>query len=230
MAGTVKWCLLALVGLIFILGSITLWYSIRTEREAESLATCEGHLCLHATAIQNYHASEGHFPPAFILGPDGKPWHSWRVLILPFIEQNDLYKEYKFDEPWNGPNNSKLHSRMPKHFACPADSRSRAEKRTNYFAVVGPDTVFPSSQTTRIADIARPHGQTILLVETVGLGIIWMEPRNLSFAEMNFETDDRNSPSISSKHRYHNVAFVDGSRRQLNNFSTLELRTMLQIR
>jgi hypothetical protein len=51
-------------------------------------------------AMHNFHATHGCFPPAVVTGPDGKPWHSWRVLILPYLEELKLYNEYDFTVPW----------------------------------------------------------------------------------------------------------------------------------
>ena len=56
--------------------------------------------------MHNFHAITNHFPPAVIFGPDGKPWHSWRVLILPYLEENELYNAYDFSQPWDSPRNN----------------------------------------------------------------------------------------------------------------------------
>lgn len=77
-------------------------------------------------AMHNFHDEFGHLPPAAIYGPDGRPWHSWRVLLLPYLEQAPLYDAYRFDEPWDGPNNSKLHDRIPEVFTIPGASDSFA--------------------------------------------------------------------------------------------------------
>ena len=71
--------------------------------------------------------------------------HSWRVLILPYLEQRALYDEYKFDEPWNGPNNGKLHSRVVECFSCPTDEQT-ISGQTSYVAVVGPETAWPRAR------------------------------------------------------------------------------------
>lgn len=70
-------------------------------------------------AMHTFHDTHKCFPPAVIFGPDGKPWHSWRVLLLPFLDQADLYRRYRFDEPWDGPNNRKLLSEMPRVYRDP---------------------------------------------------------------------------------------------------------------
>src|SRR5262249_30142494 len=65
-------------------------------------------------AMHNYHDVNGAFPPAAVCDKTGKPMLSWRVLILPYIEQDALYKEFKLDEPWDSEHNKKLLAKMPK--------------------------------------------------------------------------------------------------------------------
>ena len=87
-------------------------------------------------ALHNYHDTYQVFPPAIVLGPDGQPWHSWRVLLLPFLGQQPLYEAYRFDEPWNGPHNSKLLAQMPKVYSDPVHGENK-EYFTHYAAAVG---------------------------------------------------------------------------------------------
>jgi hypothetical protein len=103
-------------------------------------------------AVANYNDAHGHLPPPYVLGPDGKRWHSWRVLILPYIEQDALFNEYKFDEPWDGPNNRKLAERMPRTFAFHS-SHKPGDTTANYLAVVGDETAWPGTRTVKFADI-----------------------------------------------------------------------------
>src|SRR5262249_33673006 len=58
-------------------------------------------------------------PPAAIFRKDGKALLSWRVAILPYIEQDELYKQFKLDEPWDSPHNKKLLDKMPELYAAP---------------------------------------------------------------------------------------------------------------
>jgi Protein of unknown function (DUF1559) len=74
-------------------------------------------------AVANYHETYGCFPPAYLANRDGKPMHSWRVLILPFLAQQELYRAYNFDEPWNGPNNRNLESRIGNIYVSVRDSQ-----------------------------------------------------------------------------------------------------------
>ena len=86
--------------------------------------------------LHNYHQTFTNFPPAVIFGPDGKPWHSWRVLILPYLEQTALYNQYDFNEPWNGPKNSKLLDKMPAVYRDPIYGNEKGHF-THYAALVG---------------------------------------------------------------------------------------------
>jgi len=229
----IKWwqiaLMLAVVGLLA-LGLSILWEMVRAEQIVANRLKCQGHLHVVSLGLLNYHKEQGHFPPAYVLGPDGKPWHSWRVLLLPYIEKGELYRDYNFNEPWDGPNNSKLQARMPKCYACPSDPDNLKKGRTNYFAVVGPDTAFPGVKPTKLEDVTRPKGQTILLVESLGRDINWMEPRDLSYDNLSFDLDDLSLTSISSKHRSHNVIMVEGTIQNVQGISPLDLRTMFLIR
>ena len=67
-------------------------------------------------AFLNYYDAHNHFPPAVVYGPEGKPWHSWRTLLLeyiPDVDAREMVSRYKFHEPWNSPHNIKLVSEIP---------------------------------------------------------------------------------------------------------------------
>ena len=123
--------------------------------------------------------------------------HSWRVLILPYLEQNDLYKEYNFDEPWDGPNNRKLASRMPRMYALHGEEHP-GNTTTNYLAVVGPETIWQGSKGVAVDAVKDGASNTILIVENKGADVHWMEPRDLSFAQMDFTLNSPNG--ISSRY------------------------------
>jgi len=105
----------------------------------------------------------GHFPPAAIMGPDDKPWHSWRVLLLPYLDQAALYNQYKFDEPWNGPNNKKLLEKMPAVFADPIYGENK-DYYTHYVAITGDGMAFS-------ADGAEFDGKELGPALNAGMGI-----------------------------------------------------------
>lgn len=167
-------------------------------------------------AVANYADNNGHYPPAYQLGPDGQPWHSWRVLILPFIEQHTLFKCYRFDEPWNGTNNSKLAAEMPKMLAF--HGTQLPTTTTNYLAVVGAETMWPGATGRKSGEIKDGASQTILVVENNGLGVHWMEPRDLTFDAMDFQIDTPNG--VSSWYKQPSVVNADGAVRMLSRKMT----------
>ncbi len=190
-------------------------------------AQCMNNLKQIGLALKQYERRYGCLPPAYVADAEGKPMHSWRVLLLPFLEYDELYRQYSFDEPWDGPNNSKLHEVGIRMFRCPYDSFDYC--KTSYFAVVGDGTVWPGAGCMRTSDIRDGPAKTILLVEVAESGIHWMEPRDLSFAEMDFRVNGRPGNSISSGYgKSVSALMADGNVRRLDkNLSPDTLRALL---
>ena len=140
----VEWGVLIVVGLIIaalLMPAVTF--------ECRRRPVCMENLRQIGIALQAYHDNYQCFPPAYIADDRGRPMHSWRVLLLPFLDQRDLYAEYRFDEPWDGPHNSKLHDRVVANYRCPGgrdDPTSPNETDTCYVVVVGPHTAFPGDR------------------------------------------------------------------------------------
>ncbi len=128
----------------------------RLARRSQSI----NHLKQIGLALHNFHAANNRFPAAVIYGPDGKPWHSWRVLILPYIEQVALFNEYDFNQPWDSPKNRKLIDRMPDVYREPAYGDSKGSS-THYAALVGPNALFPSTGARQPSNVGTtvPIGQ-----------------------------------------------------------------------
>jgi hypothetical protein len=98
-------CLSVALGLILVRALIE-------ARESAHQSACQGRLNQMQLAFLNYHERYGSFPPAYVADAAGKPMHSWRVLMLPFIDHVQVYDEYDFAEPWDGPHNRKLADRI----------------------------------------------------------------------------------------------------------------------
>ncbi|MEO6808096.1 MAG: DUF1559 domain-containing protein [Isosphaeraceae bacterium] len=168
-------------------------------REAARSSICVGILKQIALALRNYESTWGCFPPAYVADAQGKPMHSWRVLILPYLGQDTLYQRYRFDEPWDGPHNRLLHDIPISLFSCPNHTDHVNRHETSYLAVVGHGTLFPGgNQTTRLVDVRDGTDQTIMVVESATTHIHWMEPRDLDLNRMGLRINDLSRPSISS--------------------------------
>jgi hypothetical protein len=203
--------------------------TIRTPRAPARRASCQNNLKQIMIALQNYHDVYHRFPPAYVADENGKPMHSWRVLILPFLEQKPLYDLYRFDEPWDGPNNSKLAGEL-KILRCPADGTG-GKGQTSYVAVVGPGTAWPGAKSIDLADIKDGSSSTILVVEVHNSGISWMEPRDLDVSQMPMTINPKTGLGISSSHpRCAQAARADGSVFSIDENTPPEtIRAMLTI-
>jgi beta-lactamase regulating signal transducer with metallopeptidase domain len=130
-------------------------------------------------AMHNYADANGHFPPAVVLGPDGKTPHSWRVALLPYLEQAPLYNEYMMDEPWDSPANRKVLEACPKLFTFPGDEAGNTSSA--YYALTGPETVMPvDGKGVGFAQILDGTSNTIALVEAKR-DIPWTKPEDIPF-------------------------------------------------
>jgi Protein of unknown function (DUF1559) len=132
-------------------------------------------------AIQHYESSHGHLPPAVVYGSNGQPLYSWRVLILPHIEQQALYDEFKLDEPWDSPHNIRLLERMPTTYAPPRYKRSRyPAHHTILHVFVGPGTAFEGPGRLRWRDFTDGLSSTLLVVEA-GDPVPWTKPEEIIY-------------------------------------------------
>jgi prepilin-type processing-associated H-X9-DG protein len=93
--------------------------AVQAARSAARRAQSVNNIKQIGLAFHNYHSVNDRFPPQAIADRDGKPLLSWRVAILPFVEQQGLFDEFKRDEPWDSPHNKSLLERMPTLYTIP---------------------------------------------------------------------------------------------------------------
>jgi type II secretory pathway pseudopilin PulG len=192
--------------------------AVNAARQAARQAQCSNNLKQINLALINYSVQYGSLPPAYIADEDGTPMHSWRVLVLPFLDQS-IYDQYDFDEPWDGPNNSQLADQMPACYQCPSHSTG-APNQTSYVVVNGPGLAFDGDKAINLdTDLRDASYDTILVVESSSAGVHWMEPRDLDLQTMSLQINDPSgTSSISSDHRRGAwVGFADGSVRFFEN-------------
>ena len=135
----------AVSGALLLLAAL-LFHPMEQGRSDARAAQCRNNFKEIALALNYYHDKYGAFPPVFVPDADGRPMHSWRVLLLPYLQDarmDKLYQRYRFDEPWDGPNNSLLHSEQVAAYSCPSDDyRAYQSAWTSYLAVSGPGTMW----------------------------------------------------------------------------------------
>lgn len=218
--------LVAAAAVILVCGGILvalLLPAVQAAREAARRITCNNNLKQIGLAFHNYQTAYKCFPPAYIPDKNGKPMHSWRVLILPFMEEEALYKQYRFDEPWNSPHNRALASQMPRIYACPTEGPSTSSE-TSYAMIVGPHAISDGPTARSIREIKDGLSNTIMVAEATNAHINWMNPRDLDATKMQFRIANGSNPNatkyneISSPHSNGaNVLFGDGSVRYLSS-------------
>ncbi len=133
-----------------------------------------------ASALREYEKANGHLPPAAVYGEHGEALLSWRVLVLPYMGQDDLFKRFKLDEPWNSPNNLPLLDKMPPVFASHKGVDTVVPFTTIYQVFVGPGTAFEGPEGVCLADFPDGLDKTFLVVEARE-AVQWTKPADLTY-------------------------------------------------
>ena len=173
--------------------------------------------------VINYSSHKKHTIPAYTVDANGHRLHSWRTLILPYIEEASLYQKIRLDEPWDSEYNQQFHDVKLSVYCCPSDS-NRDKPITNYFLVTGPGTLFNGSETVSDEEFFTQKKQ-ILLIES-SKSVHWMCPEDISLADY----EAGSVPPVTSSHR--NIIFTNGEAVEngiierpswLSHFSTWEV-------
>jgi hypothetical protein len=161
---------------------VVLMEAVQKVRESAARMQGQNNLKQIALAMHNYHDANGRFPPQATYNKDGKPLLSWRVLILPYIEQQNLYNQFHLDEPWDSEHNKKVLDMHPvkTYFSPLQDEKSMKERLTHYQGFYGKGAFFEGKQGIRIASITDGTSNTIMMVEAAK-GVPWTKPEDIPF-------------------------------------------------
>jgi hypothetical protein len=214
------------LGMLLILPAILLALllpAVQSAREAARRVQCSNNLKQIGLAMHNFESTRNAFPGQAITDADGKPLLSWRVAILPYLEESSLYQEFHLNEAWDSPHNKALLARMPRTYACPSSSPPEevAQGLTHYQAFAGPGTMMdpsviqrdPDGMTkgVRLATVADGTSNTILVIEAAN-PVEWTKPDDLPYVP------NGPPPVVGAKHAGgENALFTDGSVRFLKN-------------
>jgi hypothetical protein len=194
------WVVLAILGgvaLLCCLPAVGIIPAVQKVRQAATRIQSQNNLAQLAIAMHNYNDEYGQLPPAVVYDRDGKPLYSWRVLLLPYLEEGSLYRLFHLDEPWDSPNNKPLLAMMPKAYLQPGTAPQ--EPYATYYQVFdGPGAAFDSDKRNGLIPFGQPGlglqqgknrsripatfqdgtSNTILIVEA-GDPVPWTKPADL---------------------------------------------------
>lgn len=192
--------------------------AVQAAREAARRSVCTNNVRQLALAMLQYESAHGILPAA-ITDADGRPLLSWRVAILPFIEEQALYEQFHLDEPWDSEHNRGLLGLMPLTFACP--SAASGPGITRYLLLDGPGTAFETSRLdTGLGAAARVRGvklgelptdssETLLIVEAPSdRAVAWTKPEELNVSAA--EAQHLEEPADGHARGIRQAAYADG--------------------
>lgn len=161
--------------------AVLLLVAVREGRKENNRMRAENNLRTIILAVHKYAAvNQDHLPPAGIYRKDGEPLLSWRVILLPYLGEEALYKEFKLDEPWDSPHNHRLLARMPEVFQHPGVTTQ--EPFTTYYRIfAGKNTLFPGPQgeCEYTMKYFRDWGRRFFAVEAAD-AVPWTKPDELT--------------------------------------------------
>jgi hypothetical protein len=180
-------CLALLPSIALVPGLI--WATSKVRDYAQRMRS-QNNLKQIGLAAHSYHDVGNGLPAANATYADGfrkrlGPAVSWRVLLLPYLEENAVFRQYRFDEPWDGPNNKLLIERMPKVYRHPAVEKT-PPGYTHYRVFVSPTNAHPSAAFTNgerghaLNDLTDGTSNTLLVVEAAE-AVPWTKPDELVF-------------------------------------------------
>jgi hypothetical protein len=184
------------------------------------MAQCRNNLKQIGLGLHNYHDVYGAMPAAHLNDVKGEPKLSWRVSILPFIDEAPRYNLYSFNDAWDAGPNAPLLNPLPMAYGCPAYERK--SPTTCYAAITGESTVLGAGKCVKMAQITDGTSNTLAVVEACKLNIPWMKPQDIDATTItSFGTPD----GASGNHKMGiPILMTDGSVRVVQ--STLDPATV----
>jgi prepilin-type processing-associated H-X9-DG protein len=194
--------------------------NVRIPGPAARSSACKNNLKQIGLALHNYQDTYGTFPPTYTVDADGNPLHSWRTLILPFIEEQQLYDKIDLSKPWDDPANAEAFASFVPVYACP--SAAVPENHTIYLAVVSPNSFFRPTEPRTFSESSGQSNSIAVMEVSIKDSVHWMAPQDTDEQfVLGFGIDiDYESPHTGGIQ----VLLVDGSVRFLSENSTADDR------
>jgi type II secretory pathway pseudopilin PulG len=156
--------------------------AVQAAREAARRSQSMNNLKQIGLALHNYHDVHGSFPPAVVTDANGKPLYSGRVLLLPYIEQKEVYDAFDLTQAWDSDRNRAI-SETPIPVFMDPSSADPTSGKTDYFFVTGTGAIFEGDKAFSVAAITDGTSNTLAVVEAKSNGAHWAEPRDVDFSQ-----------------------------------------------
>ncbi|QDS91454.1 hypothetical protein FF011L_01840 [Roseimaritima multifibrata] len=180
--------------------------ALQTSIEANDRIDCVENVQRITLGMLLYEREHGTLPPAYSVDATGKPLHSWRVLLLPYLGEQELWGKLRIDEPWDSEHNRQFHDLNVFRYQCP--SAELQPGQTNYSVVVGENTAFQQGVGKSLDDF----GMHLILVVEREQSVCWMDPTSELPQSVALEGINQNNDGIGSPHPGGtNVGFRDGA-------------------
>ncbi|MDC0308569.1 MAG: DUF1559 domain-containing protein [Planctomycetaceae bacterium] len=145
----------------------------RSISKPSGRSACKNNLKHIGLALHNYHDTYGGFPPAYTMDAQGNPLHSWRTLILPFVDQAPLYDTIDLTKPWDDPVNAEAFAQTLPIYRCPSTERSL----TVYHALITDDSFLTPTE-SKVLETNPDNAETLMVIEVAEEHAVhWMDPQ-----------------------------------------------------
>ena len=166
--------------------------AVQAARQSARRMSSMNNLKQIALALHNFHDTHRGFPPRYSTDGNGKPLLSWRVYLLPYLEQGPLFEQFKLDEPWDSEHNKKLIAMMPPVYASP--STPLEPGKTTYLTIAAKDGILqgPNNgengktypRTTGFRDVLDGTSNTVMFVEgNASSAVTWTKPDDYEYSD-----------------------------------------------
>ncbi len=160
----------------------------RPPYQEKTRRLCRSNLNEIAKALTLYHEAYNTLPPAYTTDSQGRKLHSWRTLILPYMNEDALYKQIDLSKPWDDPANSAISTKMPNTYQCPG--LHQASGVTTYHVAIGKYYRAHPQQWRSLEQFSDRLQRTLMVFEAAEENAVpWMSPRDSDFESIRNSID-----------------------------------------
>lgn len=192
-----RYCFVVL-GCIFCLLTVGVSLYVLASKRDRTKFLCHGNLRKLRIALHAYHDVYKEYPPVHEEGAQRESAPSWRILLLPFLEEEELFRQYDFNESWDGPGNIKLLNRMPSVYRCPSCDHQNTTF-TSYLMLTSDYSL--SGACLHKTDIGEEYKKMApVIIEIDTFTVPWLAPFDFSCEHLKNEYKDSQSIRRSGAH------------------------------